>query len=779
MSTKENYLAIGGMIHDIGKLLHRYDDKRSHSISGYEYLKKNIHFVNDEILEQVKYHHANELKQGNLKANSLAYITYIADNIAAKSDRREKTDGGYGFSRDMPLNSIFNLLNGNKDKFNYPPESLEDDKPVVAENREFHYTPAYYKKQLDIICASLNSISLDTKYINSLLEILEATLSFIPSSTSKNEVPDISLYDHMKLTAGIGCCIYQYLVADNIMDYKKELFSNTKKFYDKNAFLIYSMEISGIQDFIYTISSEKALKNLRARSFYIEIMMEHIVDELLTELSLSRTNLLYIGGGQSYLLLPNTEKCKNILNHFEKITNKWFLDNFSTTLFLACGYGICNSNDLQNAHVGSYKLIFKNISKSIAYKKSSRYKKEEILNLNNNTILDSERECHICKRSDNLNINNECSICASLNTLSKYVQTSDFFSVTSSKDEENMIPLPNGKFLAYDDEKSLMHRMNTDNYVRSYTKNKLYTGKGISSKMWVGDYENGSDFETLAENSTGLKRLCVLRADIDNLGHTFTSGFKRKGTESEDYYTTISRTATLSRKLSIFFKQNINYILENGVFHLTNDTRESDKRNATIVYSGGDDIFIIGAWDDVIGASIDLRDNLEEYTQGTLTISAGIGIFPKKFPVSAMARQTGELLNLSKEYPNKNAITLFAEGHTYSWDEFISDVYYDKFCVIYDFFETSKERGKGFLYRLLDFMRNKEDKINLARFAYLLARLEPDKNADTKDLKKYKDFAKSMYKWIQDDEECRQAITAMYLYVYLDRNSDIHNSETE
>ena len=56
------------------------------------------------------------------------------------------------------------------------------------------------------------------------------------------------------------------------------------------------MDISGIQDFIYTIHSENAMKMLRSKSFYLEIMMEHIIDSLLERLNLSRANLIYSGG---------------------------------------------------------------------------------------------------------------------------------------------------------------------------------------------------------------------------------------------------------------------------------------------------------------------------------------------------------------------------------------------------------------------------------------------------------------------------------------------------
>ncbi len=43
------------------------------------------------------------------------------------------------------------------------------------------------------------------------LNVLEATLSFVPSSTTRVEVVDVSLFDHLKLTGALGACIWHYL----------------------------------------------------------------------------------------------------------------------------------------------------------------------------------------------------------------------------------------------------------------------------------------------------------------------------------------------------------------------------------------------------------------------------------------------------------------------------------------------------------------------------------------------------------------------------------------
>ncbi len=83
-----------------------------------------------------------------------------------------------------------------------------------------------------------------------------------------------------------------------------------------------------------------------------------------------------------------------------------------------------------------------------------------------------------------------------------------------------------------------------------------------------------------------------------------------------------------------------------------------------MVYSGGDDLFIIGSWDDVIELGREIRNEFVKYT-GSLTISAGFTIHDYKIPFYKMARQAGEALENSKNYqPNeKNKITAFYDSY--------------------------------------------------------------------------------------------------------------------
>ena len=89
---------VGALLHDIGKVIYRErTDNRKHSISGYDFLKSEGNVKNKDILDGVRYHHAEHLKNANIDKDSIAYLIYMADNIASAADRREKQEPESGF----------------------------------------------------------------------------------------------------------------------------------------------------------------------------------------------------------------------------------------------------------------------------------------------------------------------------------------------------------------------------------------------------------------------------------------------------------------------------------------------------------------------------------------------------------------------------------------------------------------------------------------------------------------------------------------------------------
>ena len=88
MDNRLEKLIIGALLHDIGKVVQRATgEKVKHSKLGKDFIEE-IDFLkkDNDILNQIAYHHYQELKNAKLDEDDLSYITYIADNIASGTD---------------------------------------------------------------------------------------------------------------------------------------------------------------------------------------------------------------------------------------------------------------------------------------------------------------------------------------------------------------------------------------------------------------------------------------------------------------------------------------------------------------------------------------------------------------------------------------------------------------------------------------------------------------------------------------------------------------------
>ncbi|MBD9120478.1 MAG: type III-A CRISPR-associated protein Cas10/Csm1 [Ruminococcaceae bacterium] len=470
------------------------------------------------------------------------------------------------------------------------------------------------------------------------------------------------------------------------------------------------------------------------------------------------------------------------------------MKNFDISLYVATAYKEASANTFKNIPEESYKTLFRSVSNQLSDKKLNRYSSADILYLNHKSRELYDRECRVCKRLGKVNEDDLCSFCSSIKKLSNSILYNDFF-VVVDKYEENAVPLPNDNYLLGENEGDLRERMKNNNYIRVYSINKPCTGNNIANVLWLAnndkDNTRNQTFEELAKASEGIKRIAVLRADVDNLGQAFVQGFSEK-------YNTLSRTATLSRQLSIFFTKYLKEILdEDYSFSLKKKTK---KRNAKVVYSGGDDVFIVGAWNEVIELAVDIKNSFEKYTENTLTFSAGIGLYSSSYPISRIAYEVGSLEDKSKKLPNKNAITLFDDGcshkeqditildGTYHWEEFVNEVVREKFATLDKFFslqnkkDQDTERGNAFLYKILELIRGREEKIHFVRLVYLLSRLEPkydskDKENSLKKIQAYKEFSSKVLKWYDNERDSRQLKTAINMFAYYNRDSDRKENE--
>ena len=848
-------LVKGALLHDIGKIVYRAEERPiDHSTLGYRFLEERMKSspMATQILRCVAYHHGKVLNQavraGKLSSDDLAFIVYEADNLASAADRRDRErhnegEKGSKFDRHIPLQSIFTVFGGKEtaypgvyplrglgqgDIINYP--TTEGKRASVDKYKEL-------LEQLDENLTPTPQHDVTTMKIHEILRFYEDITSYIPSSTDMTQVCDISLYTHSKVTAAIAASMALYFEENHIVNYKDACFDKNKENRNKEMFLLISGDMSGIQDFIYTIPSKGALKSLRGRSFYLEIFMEAVIDELLEACGLTRVNLLYVGGGHFYILAPNTEAVKAVIERMEQSINGWLLENIGDRLYMALGYIACTGNELIGE--GSQQTIFSKVSRELGKRKLQRYDVDILKDLFDensgyNSVKTQTRECVICHTSVRRLVpygdeaDSACPVCAGLYKLGKaIVESEDSVFVVTATELEHMPNLEiyhcsGHAYLNVVRESLLRTLVNEADILRIYVRNKSLTGTRVYQRIWLADHVFKSnskeckrdtvvDFAELVqatdeEKHAGIKRIGVLRADVDDLGAAFMSGFVSQ--DGNTKYVTLSRQAELSRSMSLFFKLGVNQIAKRKQpcesFSLWDSTHEGERRKIHIIYSGGDDVFLVGDWSQVLELAVDIRRALGLFTGNKITMSAGIALFSPKYPISKMAEITGELESTAKSKEGKDSIALFgfeSENHgdrvicksVHSWKDFTESVCGEKLRLLHDCLSqnfgssTANELGLGssMVYKLMKLVREIEaekdqggGQINIARLLYTLARLQPRESSVKNNEQRlqanrwkqlYETLADSLYRWVRDDKDRLELLTALQLCVYYTR----------
>lgn len=739
MKKEKIDLVYGSLLHAVGKVIQRStDDERDFGTIGAEWFRRFSD--NEKIAQQIAKATSSDVTM-ELAPDSLVYITSAAAKIASglkgsvetqerKEDFLSKQSDIFNVFSDTPSQRYFNArpleLGGEP---NYAKESTEPS------------DQSDYDRIVETLEKEFERFDFSQSQIDALLNLLESTLSYVPVSTRTKELSDISLATYSRLTAGFALAIEEYLADKKCLDYEKVLGQALEAFYNEKAFLLASFDLSGIQDFIYNIATAGAAKQLKARSLYLDFMEEHIADSILEQLELTRANLLYVGGGHAYFILPNTEKTRETLASFEAEFNQFLVKHFQTGLYVAFGWSPFSANDMTTT-LADYRKVYQITSRMISQKKISRYDAKTLLKLNQGG-KSSQRECAICHSVEKLTNHNDqevCYICAGMYRFAKEIQE-NYYIVTKEKG----LPIGPGVSIRGVSKDELAQ----EEWTRVYVKNSYSADVLKATHVFVGDYKYAEidQYAKLSQESgQGIKRLAVVRLDVDDLGAAFMAGFSY---QAGGKYNTLARSATFSRSMSLFFKVYINQFAK--------------EKKLSIIYAGGDDVFAIGSWQDVIEFTICLRQNFIKWTNGKLTLSAGIGVFPDKTPVSLMAQQTGNLESAAKDN-DKDSISIFDKDYTLKFDQFIDNVYRGKLEHIRYYFNIQDERGKSFVYKLIELLRN-YDRMNIARLAYYLTRLEDQTPKDKKE--EFRTFKDLFFSWYTGSEiERKEAEMALLLYVY-------------
>lgn len=539
-------------------------------------------------------------------------------------------------------------------------------------------------------------------YLEGLLNVLQRYATCVPSIYGQS-VPDVSLYDHGRSVAALVVCL-----AERSAEEIDAWLNGGSQ--DKAVALLVGGDISGVQDFLYTLSSRRAAKTLRGRSFYLQLLTEAAARFVLRELRLPYTNIIYSGGGHFYLLAP--VKDTSYLNDIQaKVTDK-LLRHHGISSYLAMGWAPVPASGFE---LGQFSTYWREMHAGLTRAKQRRY--TELGDQLYERVFapvshggNREKTCAVCgeERADTTgeNENAICGLCRSFERLGKDLAQAQFvvlglcppqaevqgeadavlhefgLAVSFAKDVTDPVKFstePERVVLwALDDPANgkwpLVKGNAPTTTTRRYTVNRVpmvvdaAEADRLNRLLKVFD-SNDDDyahpglpktFSHLQEESAGIKRLGVLRMDVDNLGDIFGRGLMEKQNGEDRSLATLARVSALSFRMSLFFEGWVKRLCE-----------QPDYANKIYpVYAGGDDLFLIGPWNLMPMLAKQIADDFAEYVghNPDVHLSAGMALIHGKYPIYQAADDAKDELDKAKAPEIKNAFAFL--GQAWRWGEF-------------------------------------------------------------------------------------------------------------
>ncbi|MDB9308414.1 type III-A CRISPR-associated protein Cas10/Csm1 [Aphanizomenon sp. CS-733/32] len=508
----------------------------------------------------------------------------------------------------------------------------------------------------------------DVTNLSLLTLIVEKFGSFISFGAE-----NIALIDLVKSTAAVAAALVNNSESQNIT--------------------LIAGDLSGIQKFIYTISSDGALKSLRARSFYLELVTEEIVQQLLDKLQLTRTNVIYAGGGNLYILASGKPGIKQLIQEVSQDFNKWLLDEFQGKVFLALDCFCFPKDDLKpeaktEDKTSKFAEHWSKATKNLAKHKSQKFCTPISEFSKFIKPRYSHQPCRVCYRDDiesdklkALNDNELDSVLACPNCRSMFELGGQLFKVNAivrskqPKISKTLHTLSFSGGIYYhlvENWKQIDPTADTVLLVNDWTL-EHYQFKNFNNvyPLLLGNYGKQGELgfmraEEMAEKAQGIKRVASLRMDVDRLGQIFAKGLGKNQT--------LPRLAGLSRQMSYFFKVYLNSLAKKRIGNIPENFKQllpkNEEYNILFIYAGGDDLFISGAWNEAVNFGFDVYQCFRSYTgyNPDITLSGGISIDTPKFPLYQAAKSSGHAEDAAKGN-GRDSLGLF--GQVFKWSEWL------------------------------------------------------------------------------------------------------------
>lgn len=665
--------ALAGLLHDVGKFAQRAQKEAGDAEGASQGLP-----LPDFLRDVLPSGDAVESLAANADpGNRMAWLVKAANTLAAGERATLPARGASSASPSRQLLSIFSVIDADgtcwkndQSHWKYLPlRKLALDEGSIFPGAalaasEIQDATKELWNAFKTGAEDLKSLTDPGEYLEAMLALLQRYGWCVPSAYGHARA-DVSLYDHSRMTAALAACL-----AD-AKEFPAELLAqiaNAPEQSQEEVALLIGGDISGVQDFIYTISSKGAAKMLRGRSFYLQLLTEAVLRFILRRLGLPYTNVIYSGGGHFYLLAP-----RHVSNELRKIqaeVSNILLKQHGTQLYLALGWAPVPASGFGAGRLRDY---WQKMHNQLAHAKNRRYseldadfhKRVFALPAYGGNPGDTCPVCGDDRRKttkwDYLETQERiCSLCLSFaDTIGKQLPDSRFLVLEFSEppaDAEivaeatdileslgmkvRFLPGVAGNIDLQSAQAAIIWALDDPPSNAKNEERWPQTSRAIPQwlRYTVNRVPKFTFDELQKQTEGGFERLGVLRMDVDNLGSIFRDGLG-------DTFS-LSRMATLSFQMSLFFEGWLKRIVEDVAWHDLVYT----------VYSGGDDLFLLAPWDKVPALAQKIVDDFSQFAaqHPGLHISGGMAFIDGKYPIYQAAEDAADAEDLAKK-GEKNA----------------------------------------------------------------------------------------------------------------------------
>lgn len=660
-------LQLAALLHDIGKFRQRRAARLvgSHQQHGSEFVTKDFggffHPCGDDLGDAILNHHN---PRGQTK--EIEKQVTLADGLSAterEDEEREREQSNYA-----ALVSIMSRLQipdePRPPELRYDLNRLELDREHIFPTEGGAADPSRYEVLWGQFTEELQRLSGERGYqsadYQTLVALLHKYTIRIPSATpwergTKQTVPDVSLYDHLRTTAAIATCVHREVLPDHLDGYRH-------RFAEQPLCTLLKGDISGIQTFLYRIKSKGASQELRGRSFYLQLLTEAIALWILRRFDLPITNLLLASGGHFYLLLPYRESREKIDALRAEIAEKLWQGHREELSIVLAGVHV-TAGDFE-----AFSERWELVSKGIERRKQTKWRE-----------LSKERMFDLLFTPGNEGETADYGF-PELGRKLRDVKHLVAFEIPEQPISDkpdwrgviggfgldiHLVDSPEDRPSApAEGTRAIVYRLDSTDFLSDEALGNFrwdnlpvsYDFRLLPQVIPRGPGGDVADFDQLADASEGAKWLGVLRMDVDNLGKLFRGGLGKTAT--------ISRMSTLSESMRLFFEGYLPQLCRGYNANHRADILE-------LIYAGGDDLFLVGGWSALPRIAHQIREEFRAFVGGEhVTLSGGIAVEHKKYPLYQLADDAGNALDSGAKALRSEKDALSFLQKPMAWEEF-------------------------------------------------------------------------------------------------------------